>query len=129
MISNIIEVIIYVITISVVVATLLAMYFSRFPVSAEEKKVLVKADSLRVGDRIITPRGEAVVRRKQITKVKIPARTEESVVMGVNYSNSAGGDTKWTVGHDNVQVWTHDRLHKIVAPGLITRLRATLSQA
>lgn len=112
----------------VIVATIAMMYLSRREYVATETKTIVVASSLKVGDRIITPKGEAMVRRTTKQKIKIPARTEESIVMGVNYANSASGDKPWTVGTDNVQVWTHDKVTKVVPPGFLRKARAFVSQ-
>lgn len=126
------ELAIYVVVTLVIIGTMLAMYFSKNPVVLSDSKVTIKASDLKVGDRIMTPRGEAMIRSKKSQKVVIPKRVEESVVMGVNYSTTTNGDEpkdKWTLGTDNVQVWNHDRVTKIVPPGLFTKIKATLSQA
>lgn len=125
------EAIIYAVVVLTIIGTMLAMFFSKNPTTLSETKTTVLASTIKIGDRIMTPRGEAVVRRTQVQKVSIPKRVEESVVMGVNYSTTTNGDEptkKWTLGHDNVQVWTHDRVTKIVPPGAWAKTKAFFSQ-
>lgn len=82
------------------------------------------ASKIKVGDRIVTPMGEAIVRKSNTTKIKIPARVEESIIFQVNLANGEGRE--WTVGTTNVQLWGTDKVTKIVEPGFWSKFRAFL---
>ncbi len=106
----------------VVLVSLTIMFLNK--PKGKETTMNIVASKLKIGDRILTPMGEAIIKKTKVTKIKIPARIEDSIVLMVNLSN--GGKEEWTVGHTNMQVWGHEQITKIVEPGFFKKLFAFL---
>lgn len=102
--------------------TAVVIYLNKPEANLKESQMKLKAYKLKVGDEIMTPNGRAVIRKIKSTKIKIPARVDESFILSVNLANDPEATGSWTVGNSNVQVWGHDDVIKYVRPGFFSKL-------